>query len=344
MSFILGHRRLRVPRQRRAHRPARRAERPARSVGRPQPRVDDRQPAEGAQLRRHPARSTRSTSSSTASTKRIETEPGSRRVGRRPRSCSPSRRRNADAAHPHAVAVVLADRAWRSACRSSAYGLIFNHVPVPSSAASSCCSASTAGRSSRRSPTTSDDDPPPHGGEPTEGAGHRWLTRPMPARRRRRRRRRSRRDRSRRPHAHTTDRPVATTSWRCGCSSASECLLFGGLISTYMLYRGRAHRRPGAGADLRHPVHLVSSSFVLLMSSLTMVLAVSRRAARDDRLHAHLARRSPPCSARPSSAARSTSSRRSTTRASASRPACSARASTRSPASTASTSPSASSC
>jgi cytochrome c oxidase subunit 3/cytochrome o ubiquinol oxidase subunit 3 len=49
----------------------------------------------------------------------------------------------------------------------------------------------------------------------------------------------------------------------------SECLLFGGLISTYMLW------------DI--PLTSVSS-FVLLMSSLTMVLAVSAAQQRDDRL------------------------------------------------------------
>ena len=36
----------------------------------------------------------------------------------------------------------------------------------------------------------------------------------------------------------------------------SECLLFGGLISTYLLYRGRVAGGPGARADLRHPVHV----------------------------------------------------------------------------------------
>lgn len=60
----------------------------------------------------------------------------------------------------------------------------------------------------------------------------------------------------------------------------SETLLFGGLISTYMLYRGRV-------ADGPHPHQVYDipftsvSSFVLLMSSLTMVLAVSA-AQRDD--------------------------------------------------------------
>jgi heme/copper-type cytochrome/quinol oxidase subunit 3 len=54
---------------------------------------------------------------------------------------------------------------------------------------------------------------------------------------------------------------------------ASECLLFGALISTYVLYRGR-----GEGpypADVFDIPYTSVSSFVLLASSLTMVLALS---------------------------------------------------------------------
>jgi heme/copper-type cytochrome/quinol oxidase subunit 3 len=62
----------------------------------------------------------------------------------------------------------------------------------------------------------------------------------------------------------------------------SECLLFGGLISTYMLYRGR--HPEGLGPDQIYDIPFTSvSSFVLLMSSLTMVLAVSAAASHDDR-------------------------------------------------------------
>ena len=61
----------------------------------------------------------------------------------------------------------------------------------------------------------------------------------------------------------------------------SECLLFGGLISTYMLYRGR---NDGLGPDQIYDIPFTSvSSFVLLMSSLTMVLAVSAANRQDDR-------------------------------------------------------------
>ena len=59
----------------------------------------------------------------------------------------------------------------------------------------------------------------------------------------------------------------------------SECLLFGALISTYFLYRGRG---PAGGRPVGPQPHDIYdipytsvSSFVLLMSSLTMVLALS---------------------------------------------------------------------
>ena len=61
----------------------------------------------------------------------------------------------------------------------------------------------------------------------------------------------------------------------------SECLLFGGLISTYMLYRGRVANGPHPNQIYDIPFTSVSS-FVLLMSSLTMVLAVSAAQRRND--------------------------------------------------------------
>ena len=62
----------------------------------------------------------------------------------------------------------------------------------------------------------------------------------------------------------------------------TECLLFGGLISTYMLYRGRVGTGPRPSQVFDIPFTSVSS-FVLLMSSLTMVLAVSAAHKEDDR-------------------------------------------------------------
>lgn len=61
----------------------------------------------------------------------------------------------------------------------------------------------------------------------------------------------------------------------------SECLLFGGLISTYMLYRGRVSTGPHPSQIYDIPFTSVSS-FVLLMSSLTMVLAVTSAQRKDD--------------------------------------------------------------
>ncbi|MFP3901463.1 MAG: heme-copper oxidase subunit III [Acidimicrobiia bacterium] len=54
----------------------------------------------------------------------------------------------------------------------------------------------------------------------------------------------------------------------------SDCLLFGGLISTYLLLRHRSVTGPGPTDVFDIPFTSVSS-FVLLMSSLTMALAVA---------------------------------------------------------------------
>src|SRR5437867_9384865 len=54
----------------------------------------------------------------------------------------------------------------------------------------------------------------------------------------------------------------------------SECLLFGALISTYLLYRGRSLTGPYP-KDVYDIPYTSVSSFVLLMSSLTMVLALA---------------------------------------------------------------------
>jgi len=54
----------------------------------------------------------------------------------------------------------------------------------------------------------------------------------------------------------------------------SECLFFGSLISTYLVYRGRSLSGPTPHQILNIPFTSVSA-FVLLMSSLTMVLALA---------------------------------------------------------------------
>ncbi|MCB0996468.1 MAG: heme-copper oxidase subunit III [Acidimicrobiales bacterium] len=55
----------------------------------------------------------------------------------------------------------------------------------------------------------------------------------------------------------------------------SECLLFGGLISTYMLYQGKITDADIGPDDVFDVPFTSVTSFVLLMSSLTMVLALS---------------------------------------------------------------------
>jgi heme/copper-type cytochrome/quinol oxidase subunit 3 len=62
----------------------------------------------------------------------------------------------------------------------------------------------------------------------------------------------------------------------------SECLFFGALISTYLLYRGRSIQGPFPEQVYDIPYTSVSS-FVLLMSSLTMVLALNAIQRGDDR-------------------------------------------------------------
>ena len=83
-------------------------------------------------------------------------------------------------------------------------------------------------------------------------------------------------------HAHHTSTGQSNVKLGMWMFLGSECLLFGGLISTYLLYRGRVSEGPTPSQIFDIPFTSVSS-FVLLMSSLTMVLAVSAAAKKDDR-------------------------------------------------------------
>ena len=74
---------------------------------------------------------------------------------------------------------------------------------------------------------------------------------------------------------HDTTPASPTTKLGMWLFLGSECLLFGGLISTYLLYEDTAVQRPDARRDVYDIPFTSVSSFVLLMSSLTMVLAVS---------------------------------------------------------------------
>ena len=55
----------------------------------------------------------------------------------------------------------------------------------------------------------------------------------------------------------------------------SECLLFGALISTYLLFKGQSEPGTITPVDVFDIPYTSVSSFVLLMSSLTMVLALA---------------------------------------------------------------------
>ncbi len=81
-------------------------------------------------------------------------------------------------------------------------------------------------------------------------------------------------------HGHVTSTGVSNEKLAMWVFLASECLLFGGLISTFVLYRSKVLPSVPGGEAL--PLHKAFdipftsvSSFVLLMSSLSMVLAVS---------------------------------------------------------------------
>ncbi|MBW3534392.1 MAG: cytochrome c oxidase subunit 3 [Gemmatimonadetes bacterium] len=64
-------------------------------------------------------------------------------------------------------------------------------------------------------------------------------------------------------------------SWKVGFWAflGSECLFFGSLITTYMVYKGRSVEGPYTQEILNIPL-TTFSTFVLLMSSLSMVLAL----------------------------------------------------------------------
>jgi len=81
---------------------------------------------------------------------------------------------------------------------------------------------------------------------------------------------------------HATSTGLSNNKLAMWLFLGSECLLFGGLISTYMLYRGRHEGGPGPSQIFDVPLTSVSS-FILLMSSLTMVLAVNSAKRKDDR-------------------------------------------------------------
>ncbi len=77
--------------------------------------------------------------------------------------------------------------------------------------------------------------------------------------------------------SHVTSTGLSNEKLAMWVFLGSECLLFGGLISTFLLYKDRAGT--GTLSETPHDLYDIGftsvSSFVLLLSSLTMVLAVS---------------------------------------------------------------------
>jgi heme/copper-type cytochrome/quinol oxidase subunit 3 len=74
---------------------------------------------------------------------------------------------------------------------------------------------------------------------------------------------------------HHTSTGLSNTKLAMWVFLGSECLLFGGLISTYLLYKTKDGGTGLIPADIFDIPFTSVSSFVLLMSSLTMVLALS---------------------------------------------------------------------
>jgi cytochrome c oxidase subunit 3/cytochrome o ubiquinol oxidase subunit 3 len=82
--------------------------------------------------------------------------------------------------------------------------------------------------------------------------------------------------------AHATSTGVSNTKLAMWVYLGSDCLLFGSLISTYLLLRHRSVQGPTPHDVFDIPFTSVSS-FVLLMSSLTMARAVSSILRGDER-------------------------------------------------------------
>ncbi|MBK5287133.1 MAG: cytochrome oxidase subunit III, partial [Acidimicrobiia bacterium] len=75
-------------------------------------------------------------------------------------------------------------------------------------------------------------------------------------------------------HGHDTVTGVTNTKLAMWVFLSSECLFFGAFIATYLLYRGRSVKGPTPRDVYNIPFTSVTS-FILLMSSLTMVLALA---------------------------------------------------------------------
>jgi heme/copper-type cytochrome/quinol oxidase subunit 3 len=78
------------------------------------------------------------------------------------------------------------------------------------------------------------------------------------------------------PGHHYTSTGLDSVKMAMWAFLGSECLFFGSLISTYLLYRNNVREGQGPRPHEIYDIPYTSvSSFVLLMSSLTMVLALA---------------------------------------------------------------------
>jgi heme/copper-type cytochrome/quinol oxidase subunit 3 len=75
--------------------------------------------------------------------------------------------------------------------------------------------------------------------------------------------------------AHDTHTGVMNPKLGMWLFLSSDCLFFGAFISTFLLYRDRGNQKGPTPADVFNIPFTSVTSFILLMSSLTMVLALS---------------------------------------------------------------------
>jgi len=80
---------------------------------------------------------------------------------------------------------------------------------------------------------------------------------------------------------HATSTGISNEKLAMWVYLASDCLLFGGMISTYLIYKNRPAEVAGLAGSDKIPSEFFDipftsmTSFILLMSSLTMVLSVN---------------------------------------------------------------------
>jgi heme/copper-type cytochrome/quinol oxidase subunit 3 len=80
---------------------------------------------------------------------------------------------------------------------------------------------------------------------------------------------------------HVTSTGISNEKLAMWVYLASDCLLFGGMISTYLIYKNRPAEVAGLAGSDKIPSEFFDipftsmTSFILLMSSLTMVLSVN---------------------------------------------------------------------